>query len=1122
MFKPVDNRPAFPKMEHEVLDFWEETDAFRKLQEKNRGNKPWSFIDGPITASNKMGVHHGWGRTYKDIFQRYHAMLGQDQRFQNGFDCQGLWVEVEVEKALGFNSKREIENYGLDRFAQACRALVMKYAGEITRASIRLGQWMDWDDSYYTMSDTNIEHIWLFLKKCHENGWLYMGTRSMPWCWRCGTSLSQHELIDSYEERTHRSVFLKFPLNGVPSNEYRVPSGGEQPDSVLGTRHSLLVWTTTPWTLTANVAAAVHPDLDYARIRQGDEVFYLSRGTVGRLFKDEYRVEADAWEDATQRSALSTQHWSDLGNVKGSELVGLTYRGPFDELEATSSVLAPATSYEHRVIAWDAVGEEEGTGIVHIAPGCGAEDFELSKVNDLPIIVPLNEAGGYGPKFGQFAGMHVTDVAPVVFDALKEKGLLYHLEDYTHRYPTCWRCHTDLVFRVATEWYIRVEEIRPRLMRAAREVKWHPEYAGKRMENWLVNMSDWNISRKRYWGLVLPFYVCDCGEVTVIGSTDELREIAVNPEAVDALPELHRPWVDEVKIKCPKCGDVVSRVPEVGDAWLDAGIVPFSTLNYRSNPEYWAKWFPAGFITEMREQIRLWFYSMLIMSVTLEDTSPYKEVLAFEKVHDEHGKPMHKSWGNAIWFDEAVEIMGADVMRWMYASAPITQNMNFGYSIADEVKRNLLTLWNTYSFFVMYANLDGWTPQMRNVEFGVRNEVGGETGLDSAIRNPQSDLDRWILARLHELISQARAEMDTYDVASLTRQVDAFVDDLSNWYVRRSRRRFWKSESDTDKLAAYSTLYEVLVTLTKLVAPVMPFLAETMYQNLVKSHDADGSQPESVHHCAYPEADEALIDRQLLADVALTQRLVSLARAARNKAGVKVRQPLREMVVRAPSKQDEESLRRMEDQVLEELNVKGMVITSQVGDLITYVIKPNLPALGPKYGKRLAGIRAALSAADPAAIAAQVEAEQPVTLRLDGEEEPVELLPSELLVETREKEGFAVAQEGGLVVALDTELDESLLQEGLARDLVRIINDMRKSADFDVSDRIQTFYSLDGGAGDGAGLVRDALANFGEYLRSETLSNELVESEVPADAYGQEEKVGATVLRLGVRRVSAG
>ncbi|HST05138.1 MAG TPA: isoleucine--tRNA ligase [Chloroflexia bacterium] len=1064
MFKAVDNKIDFPKMEHRILGYWEDTDAFRKLVEQNRGNEKWSFIDGPITANNPMGLHHGWGRTFKDMFQRYHAMKGHDLRWQNGFDCQGLWVEVEVEKELGFNSKREIEAYGVDRFAHACRARVLKYADIITRQSKRLGQWNDWENSYYTMSDTNNEYIWYFLNKCQENGWLYRGDRSTAWCWRCGTSLSQHEIVgtDSYHEVTHSSVFVLFPLT-TPGH------GGE----------NLLVWTTTPWTLAANVAAAVHPDLDYAKVRQGDRVIYLSRGTLGRL------VGA----------------FDDLGTVKGRDLVGLTYRGPFDDLPAPAAVLEPTGQYTHRVIPWDAVGEEEGTGIVHIAPGCGSEDFDLSRVNSLPVLVPLDENGVYGPKYGVLAGQHVAGVAPLVFEELEKRGVLYNVEEYTHRYPFCWRCGTDVVWRVNNDWYISVQELRPRMLKAASEVDWTPDYAGKRMENWLHNMSDWNISRKRYWGLALPFYVCDdCGEVTVAKSVAQLRELAVNPEVVDNLPELHRPWIDEVKIKCPKCESVVSRIPEVGDAWLDAGIVPFSTLKYLDDPEYWRKWFPADWVSEMREQIRLWFYSMLIMSVTLEDTSPYKAVLTYEKVHDEHGRPMHKSWGNAIWFDDAAEKMGADVMRWLYCSANTRENMNFGWALADGVKRNLLTLWNTYSFFVMYANLDGFVPEKATVPLAERAE-----------------LDRWILARLHDLLAQARVELDQYDVASVCRRVEGFVDDLSNWYVRRSRRRFWKSESDSDKLAAYSTLYEVLLTLTKMIAPMMPFLAEEIYQNLVKSDGRNPDAPESVHHCAYPEADESLIDRELLADVSMTQRLVSLGRAARNKASVKVRQPLSEIMVRLPNRGDEESLARTVTQILEELNVKKLTVTNQIGDLITYSIKPNFAVMGPKYGKKMGAIREALGKLDPAEVAAQVETGTGVSVGLaDGE--TLELQPDELLVETREREGFAVAQEGGLVVALDTELDDALLQEGMARDFVRIINDMRKSADFSVSDRIATYYTLQGPDDANRKLVEGALSTFADYIKTETLTKDLQVGEPPEGAYTQDEAVGSTFVKLAVVR----
>ncbi|HLG51324.1 MAG TPA: class I tRNA ligase family protein, partial [Chloroflexota bacterium] len=561
MFKPVTTRPDFIAMEHRILDLWRETRAFDLLVQQNAGHERFSFLDGPITANNPMGVHHAWGRTYKDVFQRYQAMLGKEQRFQNGFDCQGLWVEVEVEKELGLNSKREIEAYGLAQFADRCRERVCTYAGVQTEQSIRLGQWMDWEHSYYTMTDQNIEYIWHFLKTCHERGWLYRGARSMPWCTRCGTSLSQHELIDSYREMTHLSVTIKLPLIGHP---------GE----------FILVWTTTPWTLPANTAAAVHPDLEYAAVRQNGELYYLGKNTLGML-RGPYTIER---------------------TLKGSELIGLTYVAPYAQLPVQRGV-------SHRIIGWKDVAETEGTGIVHIAPGCGAEDYELSKTEDIAVIVPIDEAGNYFDGFDWLSRRNVSEVAEPIVNDLAQRGLLYAAAEYTHRYPVCWRCQSELVFKLVDEWFISAQEIRPQLIAAARTVEWIPDWAGKRMEDWLNNMGDWCISRKRYWGLPLPFYICDQGHLTVIGSRAELTRLAVS--GLDQLRELHRPWIDAVKIACPQCGAVAERVPEVGDCWLDAGIVPFSTLDYLTNRPYWEKWFPADLVVEMREQIRLWFYSLL-------------------------------------------------------------------------------------------------------------------------------------------------------------------------------------------------------------------------------------------------------------------------------------------------------------------------------------------------------------------------------------------------------------------------------------------------------------------------------------------------------------------------------
>jgi isoleucyl-tRNA synthetase len=1020
MFKEVKSGLNFPEMEREILRFWEEHHTFDMLREKNAGHKHWSFIDGPMTANNKMGVHHAWGRTYKDIFQRFKAMQGFEQRYQNGFDCQGLWVEVEVEKELGLNSKREIVEYGLDKFAKACRARVEKYSALQAEQSKRLGQWMDWDHSYYTMTDDNIEHIWHFLKTCDEKGWLYKGHRAMPWCARCGTSLSQHELIDSYRDLTHTSVFLKLPILDR-ENEH------------------MLVWTTTPWTLAANTALAVHPDLNYARVKQGEEILYLSAGTLGKL-KPGFEV---------------------LGTVKGSELVGLRYRGPFFDLPAQKGI-------DTRIVAWEYVGEEEGVGVVHIAPGCGEEDYGLSQEQDLKILIPIDENGYYYTDYGWLSGKPVAEVATLVFGDLERKGFLYKTEEYEHRYPVCWRCGEQLVFRLVDEWFISADEIRPLMIEESRKVRWVPDYAGKRMEDWLNNMGDWCISRKRFWGLPLPFYKCSCGEMTVIGSKKQLEDAALS--GLEGLHELHRPWIDNIVIRCPKCGGAAERVTEVGDCWLDAGIVPYSTLGYMNEDKsYWEKWFPAEFICEMREQIRLWFYSMLFMSVTLEGKTPYKAALVYEKVHDEKGRPMHKSHGNAIWFDEAVEKMGADIMRWIYAGSNIQTNLNFGYGKGDEIVRKLLTLWNVYSFFITYAIVDEWTP----------SKMPGET----AHETPASELDRWILSRLHALIADVTESLESFDAARVTYAVDAFVDDLSNWYVRLSRRRFWKSQSDEDKQSAYSTLYEVLVTLAKLLAPILPFTAENIYQNLVRS--VLPNAPESVHLCDWPTVDESVVDRQLIAETDAVMKVVRLGRAARNAAGMKVRQPLAKFTVKPSGELEGSAVLRNERLILDELNVKELSLIADAANLVSHVCKPNFALLGPKYGKILPKIRTALEAADLSAIAEKALAGENVELKVG--DETVVLQPDELSIETVTPENLSCLEEAGTVVAIDTALTEDLIREGMVRDLVRQIQSMRKDSGFNVDDRIKIEYSADD-------QLAQAIVVHADYIRQETLADSLTET----------------------------
>ncbi len=1135
-FKPEPNSVDFIAQEHKILKFWEESRAFEKLRELRKGKKPWSFLDGPITANNPMGVHHGWGRTYKDLFNRFWAMQDRELRYQNGFDCQGLWVEVEVEKEKGFTSKKDIEDYGLDKFVKECKARVLKYAAVQTGQSIRLGYWMDWNrpedllalreklledpqqtitvegpqgpvtdtveqivgrlglpemgGSYFTFSTENNYMIWTFLKKTWEKGWLYRGADVMPWCPRCATGISQHEIVtDGYQELTHRSVTLKFPLRERP---------GE----------ALLVWTTTPWTLTSNVAAAVGSDLTYLRVRQGDEIFYLSKGTL-HMLKGEYEV---------------------LGELKGREMEGWTYEGPFDDLPAAQkpggvtyldallekSPLSAAQA--HRVLLWDEVGEEEGTGIVHIATGCGAEDFQLGKEHGLPFIAPLDDEGYFGDQFGPFSGMHVSEVADPIFAALEAKGRLYKVEDYTHRYPTCWRCKTELVFRLVDEWFIDMgpvydkprEELTPeekerslryQIMDVVDQIRWVPEFGHAREIDWLYNMHDWMISKKRYWGLALPIWVCeDCGHYHVIGDEHELEARAVEGWERFEGHTPHRPFVDAVKIKCDKCGGTMSRIPDVGNPWLDAGIVPFSTLQYRANPDYWRKWYPADWVSEsFPGQFRNWFYSLLAMATVVDGTPPFRELFGYALLFAEDGRQMHKSWGNAIEFNEAADKMGVDVMRWLYCAHKPENNLLFGYGRADEVRRRfLIPLWNIYSFFTTYAALDGWEPDSP----AAAPDKPEESTPESA--NP---LDRWILGRLNQVIAAVTRAMRATDPFGATLAVEPFIDDLSNWYLRRSRRRFWKSDrADADKQAAYATLYHVLVRLTRLLAPFTPFVTEVMYQNLVRGVDANAY--ESVHHTLWPQADPAAVDESLLEEMSLARQIASLGLSARSNAGIKVRQPLARVLVHLGGLKI--VLRpELAAIVRDELNVKELQFVEDAGQLASYRILPNNKLLGPKFGRDFPKVRAALAALPPAEVAANVAAGEPVALEVNGQ--TVELSPEEILVHTEAPEGLAVAADKVLTVAVDTVITPELRAEGLAREIVRRIQAMRKNAAFDIADRITTWYQA-------PEELTQVFQTWGAYIQAETLTTELRSGEPPADAHTETHKIEGLKVTIGVKR----
>ncbi len=1063
MFEPVSAKVDFPAMERDVLAWWQAQGIVQKYLRRNeRASQRWSFLDGPITANNPMGVHHAWGRTYKDLFQRYATMRGFRQRYQNGYDCQGLWVEVNVERDLGFRSKRDIETFGIGPFVNLCKERVLTYAAQITEQSIRLGMWMDWEDpsllrtlaggmrsdpsrrmtvagragpvtatveqlvgalgspelggSYFTFSDENNYQIWAFLKKCWERGLVYKGHDVMPWCPRCSTGISEHEIVtEGYQELTHPGVFLRFPLAGHAGR-------------------ALLVWTTTPWTLTSNVAAAVHPDLTYAVVRAGRDELVLAEGTLGVLQGDYAVVE----------------------RLPGSRLVGLRYQGPFDDLP-------PQQGLEHRVIAWKDVGAEEGTGIVHIAPGCGAEDFALSKEHGLPVIAPIDEFGIFTAAFGWLAGKRTDDAAQPIIDHLRTRGVLYKVEPYTHRYPVCWRCDSELIFRLVDEWFIAMDPVRAPLMEITTRIRWFPAFGLDRELDWLRNMHDWMISKKRYWGLALPIYECaQCGHVEVIGSAEELQARAVDGWQVFEGHTPHRPWVDAVKIACSKCGSAVARIPDVGNPWLDAGIVPFSTTGYRTDPKTWQQWYPADFITEsFPGQYRNWFYSLLVMAAVLDGREPFRTCLGYALVRDERGEDMHKSKGNAIEFNEAADRAGVDVMRWAYCVQNPASNLNFGYALLDDVRRRfVIPLWNVVSFFITYANLEQY-------DFAalVRR------------RPALSVLDRWLLSRVNRLAATVRERMDAYDPVGASRPVETFVDDLSNWYVRRSRRRFWKSEDDGDKRAAYYALYHALRTLSLVLAPFVPFLAERIYQTLVRPVEPDA--PESVHLCDAPEADRAQLDEPLEVMMDGARTLVALGRAARGRARIKVRQPLPAALLVTRHRQIRDQ-RELLEYIADELNVKAVRFVDDPSRYVSFEINVRFDLLGPRLGARVQEAARAVRSLDPTAVLRTLERDGRLSIQLDGGE--VVLSREEVVARMHEAQGYAAEGQAGEFAILETALTPDLVLEGQARELVHKIQTLRRDAGLAVDDRIRVFH--DGGLG-------PILEAHRAYVQRETLAVEI-------------------------------
>jgi isoleucyl-tRNA synthetase len=883
--KPVEGKPDFIKLEQELQKKWSEEGIVDKYLKKNDDKeKTFSFIDGPITANNPMGVHHAWGRTYKDLWQRYKNMQGYKQRFQNGFDCQGLWVEVEVEKALEFRTKKDIEDYGVEKFVQKCKDRVVKYAAIQTDQSKRLGYFMDWDNSYFTMSNDNNYMIWNFLKVCNKNGWLYKGHDSVPWCPRCQTAISQHEVLtEDYKEVVHDSIYLSLPLVGSESEH-------------------LLIWTTTPWTIPANIAVAVDPKIKYVLVQKGAVSYWVAKDLKDKIFESEDKV---------------------VKTILGKELVGLKYQAPFDSLPAVKKVAKDNPDTFHTVIATDPlilpITITEGTGLVHTAVSAGSEDFKLGKKYKLPMIPVIADDASYLEDLGFLSGQNAKKHPELILDYLKDQDTkggnwVFKISRYKHRYPACWRCKKELVWKVTDEWYIAMDKgepsLRQRMQAVTKKINWIPKFGLDRELDWLTNMHDWLISKKnRYWGLCLPIWECECGHFEVIGGEEELEKKAVKGWQQFKGHSPHKPFMDKIQVKCSKCGKLVSRIEPVGSPWLDAGIVPFSTLldpktgkpSHTTDKKYFKKWYPADLITEsFPGQFKNWFYSLIAMSTVLENKNPFKNVLGFATALSEKGKPMHKSDGTSIEFNKAADEIGVDVMRWLYARQNPERNLLFGYNTTNEVKRHFhMFLWNSYRFFVNYAALEDWQPTK-----------------DQPTKNI---LDQWILARLDQMVLKVTNGLDKFNTFSGAKAIEDFVTDFSTWYIRRSRNRVGPGAQDgPDKQFCYQTFYTVLETLSRVLMPFTPFMADSIYTNLTGQ--------ESVHLASWPKKPQLKnINKQLLEQMALVRKICEQGHAQRKTHELAVKQPLSSVTV---SISDSLGLNKNKDLlhlIKEELNVVKVI-----------------------------------------------------------------------------------------------------------------------------------------------------------------------------------------------------
>ena len=1050
MYKKVSTDMNFVDREKETEKFWEDNHIFEKSMEDREGCPQYMFYDGPPTANGKPHIGHVLTRVIKDMIPRYRTMKGYEVPRKAGWDTHGLPVELEVEKALGLDGKDQIEKYGVEPFIKKCKESVWKYKGMWEDFSNTVGFWADMDDPYVTYHNTFIESEWWALKKIWDKGLLYKGFKIVPYCPRCGTPLSAQEVAQGYKDVKERSAIVRFKVKDEDAY--------------------ILAWTTTPWTLPSNIALCVNPEEDYAKVKAADGYTYymavaLLDTVLGKLGDEENGVKA----------------YEVLETYKGQDLEYKEYEPLY---QCAYDCVAKQNKKAFYVTCDTYVTLTDGTGVVHIAPAFGEDDAKVGRKYDMPFVQLVDEKGEMG-ETTPFAGLFVKKADPEVLKDLESRGLLYDAPKFEHSYPHCWRCDTPLIYYARESWFIKMTAVKDDLIANNNTINWIPESIGKgRFGDWLENVQDWGISRNRYWGTPLNIWECECGCQHSIGSIEELKSMSDNcPDEI----ELHRPYIDNVTIKCPKCGKEMHRVPEVIDCWFDSGSMPFAQYHYPfENQELFEKHFPADFISEAVDQTRGWFYSLLAISTLIFNKAPYKNVIVLGHVQDENGQKMSKSKGNAVDPFDALEKYGADAIRWYFYinSAPWLPNRFHGKAVTEGQRKFMGTLWNTYAFFVLYANIDEFDATKYTLEY-----------------EKLSVMDKWLLSKLNSAIKAVDEDLANYKIPEAAKALQSFVDDMSNWYVRRSRERFWAKGMEQDKINAYMTLYTALVEICKTAAPMIPFMTEDIYQNLVRSIDANA--PESIHLCDFPKVNEAHIDKELEENMDRVLKLVVMGRACRNTANIKNRQPIGQMYVKA----DFELSEFFDAIVADELNVKNVTFTQEVRDFTSYSFKPQLKTVGPKYGKLLGGIKNVLSGLDGNAAMDELNANGCLRFEVNGEE--VVLNREDLLIDTAQMEGYVSEDDNGITVVLDTNLSEELLEEGFVREIISKVQTMRKEADFEVMDKIVITY-------EGSEKAETVFAKNADEIGAETLALE-VKKATPA-GYVKEWKINGEAVTLGVEK----